>query len=777
MGNLFDNRRGRDRRNNGSGRGIIAGTLGFVGLAAQVLLVLAAVMIVALVGLYLYLTITSREELSAARPTLPENSLIYDTNGEELGTLVAAEDRQTVAPDQMGEYLPAAVMAIEDRRFYDHYGVDVNGLARAAYSDVRAGEVVEGGSTLSEQLVKNIFVPAEERNNTSFLRRLNQAMLAIAYERQHEKDEILTSYLNTVYFGRGVYGAEQASERYFDKPADDLTLPESATLAGLLHSPSNYDSSEEIQNATDRRDEVLQLMNEQGMISAGELAQAQGAPLEYARNEPAAGVPAQYDAFMDHVRRDVERNLGAETFSNGGLRIQTTIDPERQQAADETAESYTASIPDGPSAAITSVEPGTGAVRAVSGEESGFNLALDAQRQPGSAFKAFVLAAALREDVSPETLYTSEDLELERDGADTYNVENYGGVERGVISVDDAMAESDNTVFVQFAMDVGLEDMARTAEELGITTPVDEIPSAAIGGMNRGVSPIDMSSAYATLAAGGVYHEPYSVESVERVNFGETSELYTHEDPGERVMTENQAAAATEVLRGVVERGTAASYRSLEAELGLQSAGKTGTTEEYADAWYVGYTPGLSTAVWVGYPEGRRSMENLAGYGLVSGETLPLDIWVAYMTQATADETYEEFPEADLSEFEPLTDGYAVDSQSAPGAGSIAGGEAPAGPGSGPGLTPNIPDIGAEIDSVFDDVFDENFPGTPSSSPDAAPETPDAPDTSPGTAPGAGAPEATPEAAPGAPTSAQPGVAPDGEVPAEAPAQVPAPAS
>lgn len=610
-------------------------------------------------GLYLYLSYAYRDGLAQRYPQLPENSAVFARNGEEVATLRAAEDRVTVGPEGLGEYLPLAVVAIEDHRFYEHPGVDPAGIARAAWTDLRAWEILEGGSTLTEQLVKNTFFPPEERDSVSFWRRLVQATLAVAYERHHTKEEILTAYLNTAYFGRGVYGAERAAERYFGKSAADLTLPEAATLAGVLHSPASYDSPDELEAATARRNEVLERMQEQGMISMQRLLQAESAPLRYAPEERRENPAASYEPYLDRVRREVEQRLGPEALERGGLRIYTTLDTAMQQAAvQETARLE--SLPDAPSAALVTVEPETGAIRAVAGKSSGFNLALDARRQPGSAFKPFVLAAALQQGISPETLYVSRELRLERESG-TYYVENYGGVERGIITVEEAMAESDNTVFVQLALDVGLRRVAEMAEALGVTSPVDPYPSAAIGGLREGVSPLDMASAYATFASGGVYHEPYSVERVERESFGEVSGLYTHRISGERVLSENEAAAATGVLRGVVERGTASRYHDLDYELGRPSAGKTGTSEEYADAWYVGYTPQLSTAVWVGYPEGRRSMEDLPGLGTVGGETVPLDIWAAYMARATFGQPPEPFPAPDMSGFERLTTGHAVD--------------------------------------------------------------------------------------------------------------------
>src|SRR4028119_354327 len=278
-----------------------------------------------------------------------------------------------------------------------------------------------------------------------------------------------------------------------------------------------------------------------------------------------------------------------------------------------------------PSAAVVTVEPQSGALRALAGKEGYFNLALHARRQPGSAFKPFVLAAALKKGISPETTYVSQDLNFSFED-EYYAIGNYDSVERGEISIAEAMAESDNTVFVQLAADVGFEDVARTARELGISTPVEAYPSTAIGGLGVGGSPLDMASAYATFAGGGLPREPCSIEGVERADYGRTETTFRQRAAGRRVLTSNQAAIATRVLRGVVEDGTASMYHDLDEEIGRPSAGKTGTTDDFVDAWYVGYTPRLCTSVWVGYPEGRRSMVGVHGLEEPSGERLPMDI-------------------------------------------------------------------------------------------------------------------------------------------------------
>lgn len=654
MDNFFETSKKAGKKTVKRGRRLFARTLGaFFKLGLVAAIVLAA----GLVGLYSYLVNGYEEQLERRYPDLVQNSHVYNAEGEKISTLQAAQNRETVGPEGLEEHLFQATVAIEDRRFYEHVGVDFEGLGRAAWTDLRSWSVLEGGSTITEQLAKNLFVPEQQWMEVSFWRRLNQSALAFAYERRHTKEEILTAYLNTVYFGNGAYGAEIAAERYFGKDALDLTLSESAALAGFLHAPSTYmPESGDYRRAEERRNEVLAIMEEEGMIPPSERREAASQPLEFV--PPPEPDDPVYEPFLDKVRREVQERLGEEALARGGLEIRTTVEPNLQRTAVESAGEILAGTDD-PSAAVATVEPQSGAIRALAGQAGDFNLALDARRQPGSSFKPLVLAAALEDYVSPETVYVSKDLDVSFQDLE-YPVVNYDFVERGPITVREAMVESDNTVFVQFGADLGLYDVANTAEALGITTPVDPYPSTAIGGLGTGVSVLDMASSYATFAGAGIYREPYAVESVDRLDFGHEEQLYDHRVSDRRVLTGNQAAVATDIIRGVVEDDAATADHDLDEELGRPSAGKTGTTDDFVDAWYVGYTRRLSTAVWVGYPEGRRPMVNVHGLEEVNGRTLPLDIWADYMAEATAGAAPLDFPEADYSEFSLLGSGYAA---------------------------------------------------------------------------------------------------------------------
>ena len=429
----------------------------------NVALVLGLSAVIVVSGLYVFVVGRYEDDLDRTYPELVQDSYVYDASGEEIGKLPSAESRETVGSAGLGDALPDAVVAVEDRRFYEHFGVDFEGLGRAAWTDLRAWEVQEGGSTITEQLMKNLYVPEGERLEISFHRRFVQSSLAFAYERNHTKEEVLTAYLNTVYFGKGAYGAEVAAERFFGKSARELTLSEAATLAGFLHAPSTYTTWEgEVLEgpAKERRDRVLWIMDERGMISAAERREAEAAPLEFAP-EPPPEDPA-YDPFLEKVRREVEEKLGSEALALGGLRIQTTLDTELQHAAVETSEEVL-SEPEDPAAAVVTVEPQSGAIRALAGEEGSFNLSLDARRQPGSAFKPVVLAAALRENISPQSTYVSEELSFDFQ-EEEYVVANYESVERGEISVAAAITQADNTDLIHLAADVGPGQVVQPAE-------------------------------------------------------------------------------------------------------------------------------------------------------------------------------------------------------------------------------------------------------------------------------------------------------------------------
>ena len=572
-----------------------------------------------------------------ASTELAQTSVVYDADGKVVDELYGVQNRFVVSLDEIDPTLQSAVVAIEDHRFYEHRGLDFAAIGRAALENIQTLSIQEGGSTITQQLVKNTYIAQEQRYIPSFRRKFVEASLAWQYEKEHSKREILEQYLNTVYFGANAYGAQAAAKTYFNKGADDLTLAESAMLAGVINLPGIYDPFSDPESAKARRNVVLDRMLEYGYISKEEHDKATKAELTVSRGRVQYENDNEY--FLNAVRNELAREYGDETVYEGGLKIHTTLDPELQEMANTAVDSIVNPEAGDPSAALVSVDPGTGAVRAMVGgsdfDQVKFNLATQAHRQAGSAFKPFVLSEAIEQGISLETMYVSKHLNIdmgpyERD----YEVDNYDFIHRGPITLERAIAESDNTVFVQLALDLGLENVVEQAHEMGITSEVEAYPSTAIGGLGEGVTPFEMASAYSTFANSGMHMEPYLVQKVTKEENGEEVVVEEHRLQGEQALTRDEAAVATQALRGVITEGTASYYHDLDAEIGRPSAGKTGTTNNFVDAWFIGFIPQLTTSVWVGYPEERTPMVNINGLPEINGENYPLDIWSLYMQSA-----------------------------------------------------------------------------------------------------------------------------------------------
>jgi penicillin-binding protein 1A len=572
-----------------------------------------------------------------ASTELAQTSVVYDADGKVVDELYGVQNRFVVSLDEIDPTLQSAVVAIEDHRFYEHRGLDFAAIGRAALENIQTLSIQEGGSTITQQLVKNTYIAQEQRYIPSFRRKFVEASLAWQYEKEHSKKEILEQYLNTVYFGANAYGAEAAAKTYFNKGTDDLTLAESAMLAGIINLPGVYDPFSDPESAKARRNVVLDRMLEYGYISKEEHDKATKAELTVSRGRVQYENDNEY--FLNAVRNELAREYGDETVYEGGLKIYTTLDPELQEMANTAVDSIVNPEAGDPSAALVSVDPGTGAVRAMVGgsdfDQVKFNLATQAHRQAGSAFKPFVLSEALEQGISLETMYVSKHLYIdmgpyERD----YEVDNYDFIHRGPITLERAIAESDNTVFVQLALDLGLENVVEQAHEMGITSEIEAYPSTAIGGLGEGVTPFEMASAYSTFANSGMHMEPYLVQKVIKEENGEEVVVEEHRLQGEQALTRDEAAVATQALRGVLTEGTASYYHDLDAEIGRPSAGKTGTTNNFVDAWFIGFIPQLTTSVWVGYPEERTPMVNINGLPEINGENYPLDIWSLYMQSA-----------------------------------------------------------------------------------------------------------------------------------------------
>ena len=594
---------------------------------------------------------------------LAQTSLIYDANGKVVDQLYGVQNRFVVPLDQVDPTLQKAVISIEDHRFYQHRGLDFEAIGRAAVENLQSLSIQEGGSTLTQQLIKNTYIAQQERYIPSFERKFVEASLAWQYEKEHSKGEILGQYLNTVYFGANAYGAEAAAKTYFNKKASDLTLSESALLAGIINLPGVYDPFIDPESAKARRNVVLGRMLEYGYISREEHDKAVASDLDLSRGR----VQYEYDNeyFLNAVRKEIAEEYGDDMVYEGGLKIYTTLDPDLQAMANNAVDSIVNPEAGDPSAALVSIDPATGAVRAMVGgsdfDQVKFNLATQAHRQAGSSFKPFVYAEAVHEGISPETMYISKHLYIDMGkNAEPYEVDNYDFIHRGAITLEKAMADSDNTVFVQLALDIGLQKVVEMANALGVDSEVDAYPSTAIGGLRVGVTPLEMASAYSTFANSGRHMEPYLVQKVTKEENGKDVLLEEHRLVGEEVLSRDEAAVVTEALRAVVERGTASYYHDLDAEIGRPAAGKTGTSNEFIDAWFIGFIPQLSTSVWVGYPNERRSMVNINGLEQINGENYPLDIWSLYMQSAVQKYPVQEFdvPSPDM-DLEVKTDGRA----------------------------------------------------------------------------------------------------------------------
>lgn len=577
--------------------------------------------------------------LSSLQPVQKgRSSAIYAADGSLIGFIRSDSVRQPVRGRALPLSLKEATVAIEDKNFYEHGAIDPEGIVRAAWKDLQAGAIVQGASTITQQLVRNLYIQNPE---DTLSRKLRETRLAFELEEKHSKEWILNSYLNTAPYGtvegQTAVGAEAAAQTYFSKPAKELTLTESALIAGLPQAPSEYNPILDPGAALDRRNDVLQAMEERGYITTEEYGEAidRGLGLD-------AGTKYQtiHDPFLfDLVQQQLIDRYGTNTVRKGGLKAYTTIDPDLQAKAEAAVESCGVCYPEGgPASGLASVDPETGEIVALAStegyaSEAQFNYAWQAHRQPGSSFKTFVLTTAIKQGIDPDSTYYdgSSPKTLDLPGGGTWTVNNAEGEGGGTMDLASATWHSVNVVYAQLDLDVGSENVSETAEEMGITAPLESVPAEGIGGLAVGVTPLEMASAYATLANGGVHHEPTAISKVEFPD-GKVDE--SGADDGDRVLTPGEAYEVTRILEGVITSGTGAGYTSTACT----SAGKTGTSEEESDAWFVGYTPRFSTAVWVGHPQTRE----YTGYG----GTTAGPIWQSYMEAAQEGECEEfEIPE------------------------------------------------------------------------------------------------------------------------------------
>jgi penicillin-binding protein 1A len=595
-----------------------------------------------------------------------ENSIVFAADGTKLGYIQSDTARTPVPLDKIPVDLQEATVAIEDARFYEHHGVDVEGVVRAAFSNLEAGEIKEGGSTITMQLARNLYITDPQRD---LERKIREAKIATELEDAHSKDWIMNEYLNTASYGtvngRTAVGVAAASKIYFSKPVSELDLAQSALLAGIPQSPSLYNPLQNERGAVARRNDVLDHMADQGYISDAEAATAKAEPLETVPSNQYSTIREPY--FFDYVQQQLIEKYGVNTVRKGGLRVHTTVYPELQEAARAAIENNLYYSTD-PSAAIVSIDPNTGYVRAMASsgtyQDQQFNLAAQGHRQPGSAFKTFALTTAVRRGIEPSsTYYTSKPLDLNLPEWGHWEVATYGESYAGTISLDEATLASDNTVYAQLALDLGPESVADTAHDMGITTRLDGIPAETLGGLRLGVSPLEMADAYATLASYGMHSEPIAIK---KVVFPDGHVDETGKPDRNRVFQDGVAYEVTQILSDNVDAGTGT---AAQTDCGYE-AGKTGTTDDFNDAMFIGYTPQLSTAVWVGYPNELRSMYSVHGVS-VAGGTFPAMIWNDYMQVAlhhpeiNKGEFCPAFPEPqDPVEWIPFHGSYTSDSSS-----------------------------------------------------------------------------------------------------------------
>ena len=553
-----------------------------------------------------------------------QTSYIHASDGSLLATIARDEQRQPVPLRAVSEWARKATVAIEDRRFYEHEGVDYRAVARALVADIEAGETVEGGSTITQQVVRNLYLSSEQ----SLGRKLTEGCLAVALERKWSKDDILQAYLNHVYYGRRAYGIEAAARTYFSKPAGKLTIEEAALLAGLPQAPSELDRVAGGREMLDRRAQVLEAMRDAGYLSDGRFERARRSSL---RLRPSAAFTAGREPIAEVVLESLVRTYGAAAARRGGFRVHTTVDPRFQRLARE-AISRTLDRPGDPAAALVALNPRTGAIRAmvsvVPGREAySFNLAVRGRRQVGSAFKPFVLVEAIDRGINPwATSYLSAPFRGPPTNGRPWTVETYDRTYLGRITLADATVRSDNTVYSRLTLDLGPRRVAERAQELGLQSRVRAVPSVGLG--TASLSVLELASAYATLASGGVHARPFLIRKVVLAGGVVDRDSGWGEVDAERAISDAVAFHATRVLERNLVAGT-----GTRARLGRPAAGKTGTTENHADAWFAGYTPDLATAVWMGHPRGLIPMRDVHGI-VVAGGTFPAEIWRRFMAPA-----------------------------------------------------------------------------------------------------------------------------------------------
>lgn len=550
-------------------------------------------------------------------------SQFYDINGNVIYTTLSEERRVPVSIDKIPKHVQQAFIAIEDNRFYEHSGIDYRGTARALVSTL-SGREVQGGSTITQQLAKNAFLTQER----SIIRKIKEAFIAKELEHKYTKDEILTMYLNQIYFGQGAYGIESASLYYFGKHVQNLDIAEAATLAAIPKSPNYYNPFENPKESKNRQELVIDQMVKYGFISADSATKAKAKKMVYSTSHKQQNNPRGY--FFDMISQKVIAEVGADALYKGGLKIYTTLDMDMQLAAEKAMRHLPNYYTDSkklaqPQMALAAVDPKTGYVKAMIGGrgQDKFNRATLAVRQPGSAFKPFVYLTAMQNGFTPASIIEDKEEEF----AKGWKPQNSDMQWHGKVSLRTALKRSINVPTIKLAREVGVDKIVANVERMGITTLVDSGAysdvnlAMALGGLSKGVNPLEMASAYGVLATNGLYNKPIALlKIVDR----DGKVLYQAKPQSKRVVDAASAYLTTNMLEDVLVSGTGGGMG-----IGRPAAGKTGTTDTYIDAWFVGYTPDLSTAVWVG-DDNNKPMQRMYGSGA------PLSIWHEFMINALA---------------------------------------------------------------------------------------------------------------------------------------------
>ncbi len=560
-----------------------------------------------------------------------ETSYIYDIKGRLLTRLHGEANREAVKLEKISPELKRAVLAIEDSHFYLHQGINPNSIGRALWVNWKSGGVVEGASTITMQLVKNIFLTRDR----TFSRKLSEAVLAIRVEQVFEKDEIMEMYLNNIYWGHNTYGAQTAAQSYFNKPASELNLPEAALMAGLIQAPETYSPFNNYSQAKQRQKVVLDRMADLGWITPEEAREAHQAPLGVGK--PTSWQASKLPYVTDTVMKELQDKFSKDVITKGGMRIQTSVDYFMQEKAQETVQKgyknlrrrgiYAKDL----QVSLVAVDPRTHFIKAIVGgvdyEKSQLNRAIQSRRQPGSSFKPFVYYTAFASGkFSPGSVVNDSPVSY-RDGRGVYTPKNYGGGFSGPVSIQSALIQSRNVPAVVVGQKIGVSKVIEICRRLGINSPMQPVISLPLGAGD--VTPLEMANAYATFASNGWYSEPTIIVQIadSRGNV-----LLDNTPKPQLVLDPWSTASLNTVLRGVITSGTGRA-----ADIGRPAAGKTGTTDNERNVWFVGYVPQLSTAVWVGDDANRAMGKGVTG----GGHAAP--IWRSFMTEALKNEPVLQF--------------------------------------------------------------------------------------------------------------------------------------